>query len=223
MIEKKTRISNFNFVLPRTDEDGRCYISYSQHSKWRTSVREYIRQYFFGEPFKGNAYTEFGKRVGEAIEKNDYSTFDKEEKKTLAKVTRLDEFERRVELDFGPFYVMGFIDTNDTLGTTLIDYKTGGRDKMTYYKADFYDQLAIYAAALEQETGFLPQEAFVELIERTGNPFKGEPLKIGEEIIRIQKNISPKRVQKACDDFLKTAKEIHHSYRIFHLISKIIV
>jgi len=210
--------------LPRTDQDnGKYYISYSQHSKWRASKREYIRIYFFGEPFIGNTYTAFGKKVGEAIEKKDYSEFSAKERRVLKKVTRLDLFEKRVELDLGPFFVLCYIDTCDKDLTTIIDYKTGDLDKERYYRDDFYDQLAIYAAACKRETGRLPKTARVELIERRGNPFKGIPLTVGEEVVKIRKEINGTRVKRAIHDFSRTALEIHHYFRVFNELKQIIV
>ena len=207
--------------LPRKDKDGRYYISYTQHSKWHISKRDYIRAYFFGEPFRGNVYMSFGKKVATAIEKEDYSEFTGAEIETLSKATRLDIFERRVELDFGPFFVLCYIDTATADLSKLIDHKTGELDKVSYYKDDFYDQLPIYAAACEQETGFYPEEAYVELIERKGNPFKGEPLTIGKEIVRIEKDISPGRVHKACEDILKTALDINQYFRVLRKLKTI--
>jgi hypothetical protein len=54
-------------ILPKTDKDGISYLSYSQISTWIKSKRDYIRQYFFKEGFEGNAYTDFGSKVGEAF------------------------------------------------------------------------------------------------------------------------------------------------------------
>lgn len=210
-------------VLPRKEEDGRYYISYSQHSKWKDKPHEYIRSYFLGDRFEGNAYTEFGTKVGEALEKNKFKGFSKKEKKTLKKVTRLDEFERRVELNFGPFFVLCYIDTNNKKGTKLIDYKTGAISKVAVYEDDKYDQLTIYAGAIWQETGVQPKKAHVELIERTGNPFQNEPLLVGKKIAKIKKDISSERIDKVCEDILKTAKDISYHYKIFNSMKKIMV
>lgn len=210
-------------LLPRKDKEGNCYISYSQHSKWKSSKKEYIKQYFFGEEFEGNAYTEFGSRVGEALENNDFSSFNKVELRTLKKVTRLDEFEKEIRLDLGDFYVKGFIDTNDKDCDIIIDYKTGALNKVSEYEKDEYDQLAIYAAAIEQEMGKLPRQAHVELIERKGNPFQGEELCLGKEVIQIPKDISPKRILKVKKDVVKVATEISEYYRIYKDLNSITV
>lgn len=79
-------------ILPRVDKEGRCYISYSQIKTWKKSKREYMRQYFFGEsgPDALKPYGEFGTKVGEALENNDFSEFTKKEQKFLKTVTRYD-------------------------------------------------------------------------------------------------------------------------------------
>ena len=82
----KTKIN-----LPRKDDEGKFYMSYSQDSKWKKSKKDYFKSYFFGEKFEGNAYTDFGSAVGEAIENNDFSAFSKVATTVLKKATRLDE------------------------------------------------------------------------------------------------------------------------------------
>jgi hypothetical protein len=207
--------------LPKIDENGIGMYSYSQHSKWFKNKKEYIRSYFFGESFDGNAYTDFGSAVGEALEHNDFSDFDSKQTKTLNKVTRLDEFERSIKLDFPEFnfYIRGYIDSNDTELTTLIDYKTGALDKESVYSADSYDQLAIYAGAIQQETGKLPTEAYVELIERLGNPWKQEPLTVGNKIVKIPQDISEENIEKVKLKIIKGAKEISSYYKVFNKLN----
>lgn len=212
-----------SIVLPRQDEDGRYYISYSQHDKWRTSKREYIRCYFFGEQFFGNVYTAFGDKVGIALQKNDFSEFSVRESRLLKKVTRLDFFEKRVELDLGAFFVLCYIDTCDKDLLEIIDYKTGDLNKEAYYRDDFYTQLVIYAAACKQTTGRLPKSAHVELIEREGNPYKGTPLTVGKEIVKINQKITKERVKKATYDIIMSAINIHRYYKVYKIFKEIIV
>lgn len=209
-------------ILPRVDNEGDCYISYSQHSKWKKSKKDYIKSYFFGERFEGNAYTDFGSLIGESLERGDFSAFKAKEKKVLKKVTRLDEFERKIKWDLGLFYVTGYIDTNDSELTTLIDYKTGDMTKVDVYEDDDYDQLAIYAGAIEQETGTLPKKAHVELIERVGNAFRGEDLALGSEVAKIKQDVSKKRINQVKKDVIKVATEISEYYRVFNLINQTI-
>lgn len=208
-------------ILPRKDKDGNSYISYSQIAKFKKSKREYIRQYFFGEPFEGNAYTDFGKRVGEALEENDFSSFNEDEQKFLATVPRFDQFEREIRLQMDGFYVLGFIDTNTEDDKTkyvekLADYKTGDIEKKSAeYESDDYNQVDIYAAALEQDTGKLPEEGCVYLIGRAGNAFSGEQLFLTNEYKTIDKPINPERIATVKAEVQEIAEEISALYQVF--------
>lgn len=225
---------HMGLTLPKSNKDGRPYISYSQYNKWKTKKKDYIKSYFLGERFEGNAYTDFGSLVGEALENNDYSAFTKTEAKVLAKVTRLNEFEREINWDLGDFVVNGYIDTNDLLldgpepsanglVDNIVDYKTGDLNKIEVYEADDYDQVTIYAGAIEQETGKLPSKGWVELIERTGNAFRGEELKLGKEVVVIPQDVSEEAVQAVKKNLIKVAKDISAHYKVFNALNSIAV
>lgn len=223
-----------NIILPKTDDDGVYYLSYSQISTWKKSKREYIRQYFMGEKFEGNAYTEFGSKVGEALENNDYDGFTAKEKKFLKTIPRYDEFEREIKLQMDGFYIKGFIDTNTVLYTDenkeskelvdkIADYKTGDiTKKAVEYESDDYNQLDIYAGAIRQDTGKLPSNVKVFLIDRTGNAFKGETLKLGSEFVTITKTVTDKRVDKVLEDVQVIAEEISRYYKLYLTLSGVI-
>jgi hypothetical protein len=203
-------------ILPRVDKEGNYYLSYSQISTWKKSKRDYMRQYFYGESFDGNAYTDFGSKVGEALENNNFSKFTKREEKFLRTIPRYEEFEREIKLFMKGFYVKGFIDTNTSDCKKLADYKTGDvLTKAAEYEKDDYNQLEIYSAALEQETGILPTSVMVILIDRTGNAFKGEELKLGDQFVTITKKIDEKRLKSVLKEVQLIAEEISSYYKIF--------
>lgn len=228
-----------NVVLPKSTEDGQPYLSYSQYSKFKRSPKEYYRQYFFGEPFDGNAYTDFGSLIGEALETGDFSAFSEEEQKVLKKITRLDQFEREITWDLNGFVVTGYIDTNDSkivedeahghpgmdreIVTTIIDYKTGALNKVAEYEDENYDQVTIYAGAILQQTGTVPEKGWVELIERTGNAFKGEELKLGTEVVKIPQNVTKKKIKETETKLRAAAKEISDRYKVFKKLEKFTV
>jgi len=222
-------MSKTKIELPKKNEEGKSYISYSQYSKWKTSKKDYIKSYFLGERFEGNAYTEFGSLIGEALENNDFSSFSPKERELLSKVTRFDQFEREIVWDFGDFFVKGFIDTNDLfvdgvkpdVVTTIVDYKTGDSNKVSVYEADDYDQVAIYAGAIEQETGHLPTKGWVELIERTGNAFKGEELKLGGKVFTIPQDLSKEKIEQTRVKVLAVAKDISGFFKVFNKLNSI--
>lgn len=213
-------------ILPRTDKEGNYYLSYSQISTWKKSKRDYIRQYFLGEAFTGNKYTEFGTKVGESLENNDFSGFTKKEQEFLKTVPRYDEFEREIKLNMKGFYVKGFIDTNSLepwhkghkyqTVLKLADYKTGDiTKKKEEYESDDYIQLEIYSAAIKQDTKKLPKDVKVYLIDRKGNAYKGEELTLGEEYVTIDKKITLKRVKEVKKIVQDTAEEISDYYKVF--------
>tara|TARA_R110000803_G_scaffold12771_1_gene36432 strand:+ start:84 stop:704 length:621 start_codon:yes stop_codon:yes gene_type:complete len=199
--------------LPRKDKDGISRLSYSQISLFKRSKSEYYESYIEGKPFEGNEYTDFGSKVGEALEHNDFSSFKKDEQETLKKVKRLDEFEREVRLNYEGFYVLGFIDSNKSDFTEIIDYKTGGLKKEFQYSKPDYNQLCLYALSLRQETGITPLEASVEFIRRKGNAFRGQALTVGDEVISIPVDISLERLKSVYWDTLNVAKEIEQFYK----------
>lgn len=202
-------------VLPRTDDKGDFYLSYSQISTWKRSKREYIRQYFFGERFTGNSYTDFGSKVGEALESGDFSEFTDKEVEFLETIPRYDQFERKIRLNFEGFYVTGYIDSNKSNFKDILDYKTGDMSKAAEYEDEKYYQLEIYSMALEQETGILPDTAKVILVERTGNAFKGEELKLGAQYDTVFKPLDAERLEYVKRDIIKVASEISNTYRQF--------
>ena len=220
-------MSKEQLILPKSNDEGVPYVSYSQLSTWKRSKRDYIRQYFLGERFVGNAYTEMGSKVGEALENNDFSEFTLTEQKFLKTVPRYDQFERKINLQMEGFIVVGYIDSNTLSHKTkggnkvevvdkILDYKTGDvSKKRAEYEDDKYTQLDIYAAAMQQETGSLPTDVKVILIDRTGNAFKGEELKLGKEFITITKDVTQERVDKVLKEVQEIAEEISAYYKLY--------
>ena len=224
-------MSDKKLVLPRLDKDGNHYISYSQLNTWKRSKREYIRQYFWGEGFEGNAYTDFGTKVGEALEEGDFSGFTAKEQEFLNTIPRYGEYEREIRLEMKGFYVKGFIDTSTppTAGeesknswvSKIADYKTGDViKKKAEYEADTYTQVDIYAAAMRQQFGLLPESACVYLVHRTGNAFQNEKLKLGDKFIKIDKPIDNAKADKVLAEVQQIAEEISAYYKIFLKLTK---
>lgn len=215
MSEVKVKVLN----LPKKDKDGLQYLSYSQISTWKKSKRDYIRRNFFKEK-EDNAglqrYGDFGHKVGEALENNNYSAFTKPEQDFLKTIPRYDEFERKINLQMEGFYIMGFIDTNSSCLTRMADYKTGDIEKKRGdYESDDYIQLDIYAAAVEQELGFIPEDIKVLLVGRSGNGFAGEDLLLTGEYITITKKIDAESIARVKKQVQEIAEEISDYYTAF--------
>lgn len=189
---------------------------------WIKSKRDYIREYFLGDKENKDflkPYGDFGTKVGEALENNDFSGFNEEESDFLKTLPRYDEFERKITLNLDGFYMTGYIDSSTMpkdYVEHILDYKTGQIEKRKpEYEDDKYIQLEIYAAALEQEFGTLPKTAKVVLIDRLGNAFKGEKLVLGDNFITITKNISRERIDQVKKQLQETAEEISEYYQTY--------
>lgn len=193
--------------LPSKDKNGNSYLSYSCISTFLKDKEQFIKTYILKEPFIGNEYTEFGNKVGKALELNDYSNFTESESNVLKQITRLDIFEQKMLLNFDLFYMVGYIDTCSLDLTKIIDYKTGGYGKHINYESLDYTQLCYYALGIRQETGIRVKDASVEFITRGRNfdVFNCNPIKINIDI-------SEQRLKQVYYDTIKIAKEIEIFY-----------
>lgn len=199
--------------LPRKDENGKSYLSYSQISLFIKDKQEYYRQYVLNEKWEGNVWTDWGSKVGVSIETNCFDNFNLNEVEILKQVPRLDEFEKPVILDYGNFFIKGFIDTNSKDYKRIIDIKTGGKDKEHQYKLNSYTQLCYYALSIRQMYGITPEVGQVCFIRRGGNPYKNQPLIVADEKpLLIDVDISMKRLKQVYWDTIKIAKEIELFY-----------
>lgn len=195
--------------LPTKDKFGNNYLSYSQINSFLKNRKEYYKTYILKEPFYQNKYLKFGKKVGNALQNNEYSLFTNSESEILKKVTRLDIFERKTILKFDEFYMIGFIDTCSNDLKTIIDYKTGGIGKEFNYISEDYTQLCYYALSLLQETGKSPENAYVEFIRRDNYTMKV----CNEQSIIIEVDITENRLNKVFNDTILIANEISEFYK----------
>ena len=58
--------------LPSKDKNGNSFLSYSQISLFLKDKEDYKKRYITREPFKSNAYIDFGLKVDNALVKNDF-------------------------------------------------------------------------------------------------------------------------------------------------------
>jgi len=207
-------------VLPKKKKingEESFYLSYSQISSYLKYKKDYYSSYFYGTPFTGNSYTKFGGNIGEALEKNDFSQYDQEERVFLASLPRYDEFEREINLKLpNGVYVTGFIDSNTKCLSKILDYKTGSESKKTEYDDPMkYLQIPLYAAAIEQETGIIPEDCKVVLIGRSGNGFNNEELKLTKEHWIIELSVNKKEVENAIKVATEVSEQISKEYQLF--------
>jgi len=204
---------NRKLELPRKDKNGNSRLSYSQIKCFKENKNDFISRYILNEPFVSNEYIEFGSKVGEALETNNFNNFHELEEQVLRKIERLDEFEKFVKLDFGGFMIYGYIDSNTNDLSKIIDYKTGGKKKELIYSKEDYTQLCYYALALKQEYGVAPDVAQVHFIRRGGNLYRGQDLVVAqEEPIIIDIDITEERLKRVYWETIETAKEIEAFY-----------
>lgn len=199
--------------MPKKDKNGKSRLSYSQIKCFKENKQDYIKRYILNEPFVSNEYIDFGSKVGEALEQNNFNNFHELEENILRKVERLDEFEKFVKLDFGGFVMFGYIDSNTKDLSKIIDYKTGGKKKELIYSKDEYTQLCFYVLSLKQEYNITPKKAEVHFIRRAGNLYRGQELVVAQETpIVISVDISEERLKKVYWETIEIAKEIEVFY-----------
>lgn len=208
-------------ILPKKDKEGNYFLSYSQINSFLTNKKEFIKNYIYKQPIEFTAYIDFGLDIGRALEKNDFSKYTESEQNLLKKIKRLDIFEKEIRLDFPEhkFYLKGFIDTCDKKLTKVWDYKTGTEKKIVEYQKPDYIQPLIYALGIQQETGKLPKELGVVLIDRKGNPFKGEKLTLGETFWEIPLEINKERLEYTKNKVIEVAYEISKYYQVFQKLN----
>ena len=83
-----------NLNLPKKDKNGKSRLSFSQIKCFKENKEDFINRYILNQPFVSNEYIDFGSKVGEALENDNFNNFHELEEEILRKVERLDEFEK---------------------------------------------------------------------------------------------------------------------------------
>jgi hypothetical protein len=216
-------------ILPRKDEEGNYYISYSQFTSWKSpqsfnlGVRghiEYMVSYFFGEKFPDAGWALFGQHVENYVtERKDGEFFFPYEKELMDQIKPLGVFQHEVKFFlFDNVYLLGYIDDATADFSKIRDYKTASRNSKAKYSKPDYFQLDLYGMYVKQLTGKFP-EAEVCIIERLGNVMgkidARKDLKVGKEIWYIQRELSDFRSEQVRKDLLETIHEISEYYKLF--------
>ncbi len=216
-------------LLPRKDKHGNGYLSYSSISLWndikgfntgRLGKEEFIRSYFFGEEH-GDAmgWAAFGSAVEDYICKRESADrFTDEEKKILETIEPLGLYQHEIKIPFENFYLKGFVDDQTKDRKKVRDYKTASANSAKKYYTPAYKQLAVYSLATYKELGFIP-EAEVCIIERAGNPFRGEPLSVKENVWYVPRTVTVEELQELEQYIITTAKEISQAYKVYKMLN----
>lgn len=216
-------------ILPRRDENGDYYISYSQISLFKDTKSfslgilgkyEYIISYFLGVKFPSAGWSEFGSSVEDYIcLREKAEEFTDAEKAVLETVDVLGVFQEEVKLKLiDGVYLLGYIDDRTEDWTMISDFKTCSKaSSAKYYKPEYY-QLDFYGAFVLQEKGFIPL-ARVAMIERKGNCFgmvdARDKLSVGNEVWYHMRDVTKERIDYIVKDAVNVVHEISELYKIF--------
>ncbi len=224
-----------NIELPRQDEDGNYYISYSQYTTWKDQKsfnlqtigkQEYFLGYFFGHRFPDMGWGQFGTEVEGYICEREYAdSFLPHEKRILEEIKPLGVFQQEIKIWlFANVYIKGFIDDMLPGFTHLRDYKTASdKSRLKYYKDD-YVQLDIYAMFGLQETGKLPEKLEVFIVERLGNCHgeveRRDLLSVGTGQWVHERTTSIDRINKIRAELIAACYEISDAFKLFKKINR---
>lgn len=224
-------LMNLDIELPRKDEDGNYYISYSQKNSFNSEkgfntglpgAQEYILSYFFGMQWPDAGWGDFGKDVEDYIcEKKSADLFNDSEKSLLDTIKPLGIFQKEVKLWLaGNLYLLGYIDDCSEDMSWIRDYKTASKNSSSKYYEPDYEQLDLYAMYVKQETGKLPDKMEVCIIERKGNVFgykenRRDLLSVGNEVWYVDRETSEERLEKIRTSLMKTIIRISDLYKVF--------
>lgn len=223
-----------DIILPRQDENGDFYISYSQYSSWKSKKsfnlgidgrEEYILSYFFKERFPDAGWALFGQQVEDYVcEKKGSEFFSERERKVMDQIDPLGVFQEEIKWYILPnVYILGYIDDRLEDYSKIRDYKTASQSSKARYYKDDYTQLDIYGGYVQSKTGLIPQ-AEVCIIERQGNCFgmreRRDLLSVGNEVWYHPITITPQRIEKVKADILTTIFEVSSHYKHFLNLNK---
>lgn len=172
--------------------DGKPKISYSQMNTFTSNkcfnlgavhgMYEYFQKYFLKKRFPDEmGWGEFGNKVEDSIETQDFSKFSEKEAKILKQIKPLPVFQKELIVDFGDFVAQGFLDNCTEDMSHIIDFKTASENSVKQYYSKDYKQLLFYAFLAWKKTGNIPESVKVVAILRDGNPYKGEKLTVADK------------------------------------------
>jgi len=217
-------------ILPRQDEDGNYYISYSQYNSFKDDKsfnlgikgsHEYILQYFMGKDWPDQGWAQFGTEVEDYIcERKWADRFKDEEKAVLNKIEPLGTFQQEIKLDLMPgVYLKGFIDDANAGFKKIRDYKTASKKSGEKYAKPEYTQLDIYSAWVKQVFGYLPDDVEVCIIERKGNCFgmveRRDLLSVGKEVWYVKREVTQERIDYVLEDIRRVVGQISDLYKVY--------
>lgn len=121
-------------------------------SLWERDPMTYRKRYYEGEPYFSTPYTEFGNKVGEALETG--KLFDP----ILENIPRYSEMEYEILVEIGGAPILMYLDSFDPETKKILEYKTGilgpgGRKPWDRLKVRKHSQLTIYTLGVKKKHG----------------------------------------------------------------------
>lgn len=220
--------------------DGVPYLSYSQYTSFNETNNEFyyqmLLQYIFGikvesrfEVFAtyGNNCGEYiaskGKERGELLSDNDCKILDE----LMKDFPTNSEYERKVWIDRGNYFILGFEDRWTPVGKGFCeveDFKTGNLDKKeAFYASEEYGQTTLYCYAEEQKKIKI-KDSFVTLLDRKGNPMsETDPtsLYLSGAVKKIPTPYSKERAEKLLTSMDDTAVRLASLKSTYDKLSKL--
>lgn len=200
-------------------------ISYSEMSKmWenqyvKNPLKEYILQHFLGQESSiPDAYGIFGTCIEDFIcHGKEECNLEDSEKETLKQITPYGNYQVPFLIDFGNFVFIGKKDDQTTDAKIIRDYKTASESSVTQYDVGYpkYKQLHIYALERLINHNQIPEKLEVVAIERLGNPFKSEPLKVGKKVWQFDFVPTETELLELKELIINTANKISDYYKVF--------
>lgn len=184
-------------------------------------VCDYIQQQFYSIPSTiHNSFGEFGKACENYICNKDNSWgFVDEELKVLDNISPLGEFQQGFVINFDSFILTGLKDDvcEDCELRIIRDYKSASEDSFNKRFADKKTnfQLQIYALNWLLNKKMIPDRMELIVIEREGNPYKGEKLRVGKNVWKKEYTTNEKELLEVKQLILDSVKIISQYYQTF--------
>lgn len=201
-------------------------LSYSQYSSWKTPTykEDYIRTYILGWDRTTNDFAQFGSACGGYLEDKTIDTewLSARDVEVLDNVDRPEDAEYEVEIciDRGWYVIQGFIDQMYPFsknGVVIKDFKTGDYTKKQPFYSDInqYGQTNVYAYGINTCENKEIDYCGVTLLDRKGNPFRGQRLELTGGIYMIDTPYSKEIAEQVLEGIDRVAEDIAETYTLY--------
>lgn len=194
------------------------YLSHSQMECWINSKDKttYRKQYYGGQRFTGNLYTEFGNKVTLAMENNE---------DWVAFIPRFSVFERKFIVDIDGIPFKGSIDQFEPATGAFAEQKTVNK-KWSDNKIKNHKQFDRYSLAIELMDGKVQDEAyFIDVrtaLKKKTTTFNGIELESDDveitltgEFNKIPRIVTAEDRRRAYEEIVRVGREIEEDFAAY--------